>query len=507
MKQLKTNFSLILIACAAVFFFYSLSSGYKPEKRERGKRLLGTVYRAKEQKSFVLIIPSYNNEKYCVKNLTSVFEQDYQNYRVIYIDDASTDKTYKRVKKVVEVFEMEDKVTLIHNVTNQKAMANTYRAVHMCQDDEIVVILDGDDWLAHDNVLNYLNIAYENPNVWLTYGSSIVYPSYKRGHDQKPIPESVHEKHNYREQANKDFSLSHLRTAYAGLFKQVKLSDVLHKGNFFEASADEAFMVPLIEMAGKHSHFIRDTMYIYNRDTPISDDKVRFELLQECKNAIVSNPEYDLRVHWKRIPPDPKVDLVIHSKDSPMELYALLESIHKNVYGARRISIYYEAGSGEYEAAYQEIASEFSTDRFMPLERNWEELLKSLSKSGESNYLFALKGSSAFQSPIDLKDCVEALFSTRAECFVFSTPPSGISLYRGIMASVRTGAVDFQSPTLFPTQELANGRILLKGITLEFEEEKSTLLDLSEKRDELLTKFSSGLKIDLTQDEIAYISR
>jgi len=41
------------------------------------------------EKSMVVIIPSYNNESYCEKNLTSVFSQQYENYRVIYIDDCS----------------------------------------------------------------------------------------------------------------------------------------------------------------------------------------------------------------------------------------------------------------------------------------------------------------------------------------------------------------------------------------------------------------------------------
>lgn len=484
------------------------------KKKKEERPLLGTDYRPQEQKPFVLIIPSYNNEKYCLKNLLSVFEQDYQNYRVIYIDDASTDSTFKRVEQVIKVFGMEGRVTLVRNETNQKATLNTYRAVHMCQDDEVVVVLDGDDWLAHSNVLNYLNIVYEDPGVWLTYGSHLDYPSYKRGREQKPIPENILEERTYREHARTVFSLPCLRTAYAGLYKQVRLSGLLNdEGIFFEAGSAEAFMIPMVDLAGKHCRFLRDILYIHNRETALADDKIRASVLQNCKEAILAKPAYDPLVHWKRTPPDPKVDVVIHSKERPMELFALLESIEQYVSCARTITIYYQASSEEYERAYQEVAVQFHNYRFLPLEGSWKTLLTELSRSGESNYLLSLSSDQLFQSEVDLTDYVETLYSTRADCLAFSKTPLSIPLYRGVRVWKRNTAVDFEGPLLFPVQELANGRLLFKGITLVCEEEKAIAYRLSENSDELLTKFLSGLKIDLSTltqeriDETAYIPR
>ncbi len=45
------------------------------------------------EKPFVFIIASYNNSEWYKNNLDSVFAQDYENYRIIYIDDASPDGT------------------------------------------------------------------------------------------------------------------------------------------------------------------------------------------------------------------------------------------------------------------------------------------------------------------------------------------------------------------------------------------------------------------------------
>ena len=43
-----------------------------------------------EEKPMVVVIPSYNNIKWYKKNLDSVLNQKYQNFRVILIDDVLT---------------------------------------------------------------------------------------------------------------------------------------------------------------------------------------------------------------------------------------------------------------------------------------------------------------------------------------------------------------------------------------------------------------------------------
>ena len=50
----------------------------------------------------VVIIPSYNNAQWYKKNLDSVFNQRYSNYRIIYLDDASTDQTGYLVEKYIQ---------------------------------------------------------------------------------------------------------------------------------------------------------------------------------------------------------------------------------------------------------------------------------------------------------------------------------------------------------------------------------------------------------------------
>jgi hypothetical protein len=46
---------------------------------------------------------------------------------------------------------------LIRNPVRVGALENLYRCIHTCDDQEIVILLDGDDWLAHPRVLQTLN--------------------------------------------------------------------------------------------------------------------------------------------------------------------------------------------------------------------------------------------------------------------------------------------------------------------------------------------------------------
>ncbi len=52
---------------------------------------------------------------------------------------------------------MSHRIDVIRNTLNKGACENTSHALHCCSDEEIAVILDGDDWFAHDRVLQRLN--------------------------------------------------------------------------------------------------------------------------------------------------------------------------------------------------------------------------------------------------------------------------------------------------------------------------------------------------------------
>ena len=52
-----------------------------------------------------IITPSYNSGKYLDAYFTSILNQDYKNYEIIFINDGSTDDTESIVNKYKELFE------------------------------------------------------------------------------------------------------------------------------------------------------------------------------------------------------------------------------------------------------------------------------------------------------------------------------------------------------------------------------------------------------------------
>jgi glycosyltransferase involved in cell wall biosynthesis len=243
------------------------------------------------EKPMVVIIPSYNNQKWVENNLRSVFSQNYENYRVIYIDDYSTDDTYESVQKLVEKYEQQNRVTVIHNDIRRGAMANWYTTIHSCRDEEIVVQLDGDDWLAHENVLSYLNKIYSEKDIWLTYGQFVEYPSGVIGYAySKQFSDEVIRSNAFRKVGQ--LPISHLRTCYAWLFKAIKLEDVLYQGEFYKMTCDKVIMAACIEMAAKHHYCVPEVLYVYNTSNQISNHRVNANLQHSLAWYVLSLPPY-----------------------------------------------------------------------------------------------------------------------------------------------------------------------------------------------------------------------
>ena len=168
-----------------------------------------------ENTRFVFIVPSYNNANWVERNLVSIFSQNYKNYHILYIDDASTDNSVACVKACVAKYNMQDKITLIENKTRQGMMANRYNAIHKhCNDNDVCMMVDGDDWLIPDTeLLSFYNKIYSDPHVWVTYGKYVEYPSGKI-HSADNFSQAVIKSNTFR--YDKESRGSHLRTFMHG---------------------------------------------------------------------------------------------------------------------------------------------------------------------------------------------------------------------------------------------------------------------------------------------------
>lgn len=249
-----------------------------------------------EDKFFKIITCSYQNARYYQAHLDSVFAQNYPHWHLVYIDDCSPDGTGTLVEKYVHTKNFTDKVTVIKNSSRKFAMENFFNSITACKNNEIIVILDGDDLFAHNNVLKRLNDIYQNSKIWMTYGSfaHIGQPT-KKTPWLHAYPTKVILSMGFR--SFTDFLPSHLRTFYAGLFKKIKETDLQYEGKFVKMSCDIAMMMPMIEMARFHFIFIDEILYIYNDENTLNDMKVDPKQQMMLANYLRALPPYkDLRV-------------------------------------------------------------------------------------------------------------------------------------------------------------------------------------------------------------------
>lgn len=236
-----------------------------------------------KENNFIILVTVYNSVKWIEQCLNSVVNQDYKKYKLIVIDDHSTDGTWEIINKY-DTCSYRTKSNL-----GVGSLPNMQTGISMFSDDpeDIIITLDGDDWFSNNSVLSYLNDIYQDDNIWLTYGQyeplSKTYSNYC-----KPIPNT----RTYRR--SRVWLTSHLRTFKARLWNSIDKNDFkLEDGTYVPACGDLVFMYPMIEMASsKHIKFIEKVLMVYNDKNPESEMHKFPEVQHKISKYLQSKPIY-----------------------------------------------------------------------------------------------------------------------------------------------------------------------------------------------------------------------
>lgn len=187
--------------------------------------------------------------------IDSVARQTFQAWHHYFIDAASTDSTLNTAISA----SVSGRTLVRSNAVRKAALENVWEIWQTLPDDEVIVWLDGDDWLAHDHALKVVADAYNHPSEpWLTYGQ-FMFANGEIGFASK-----------YSEDPRIDttWRATHLKTFRAGLVKKI---DPRHlktpSGEWNPYAIDRAVMFPLMEMAGlDRTCFIPNILYVYNAE-------------------------------------------------------------------------------------------------------------------------------------------------------------------------------------------------------------------------------------------------
>ena len=234
----------------------------------------------------VILTTTYNCEEYVEKCLATIMTQTYKNFKCYITDDLSTDNTVTKVKKFIE---KDDRFVLIENKTKMYQPGNydqVIRGNYDVNDEDICVEVDGDDWLPDSKVFERVVNHYSDSNVWLANGSF-------KYHDGRMGFAQPHT--NFENIRQKTFTLTHMRTWKAFLWKKIKPEDLKDKnGQYWCVAGDLSFMFPMVEMSGpSHYKFMNEINYIYNEGNPLNDHKVNMNKVTEIVNEIRMKKIYE----------------------------------------------------------------------------------------------------------------------------------------------------------------------------------------------------------------------
>jgi glycosyltransferase involved in cell wall biosynthesis len=424
MKKVFIGLFLLLVL-GGLFLFLSRSNGkYLQAPQFFTERFIHKNYNypVLEQKPFVFVVYSVNSIDTCEKNLSSIFEQEYENFRVIYIDDGSSDGTSRFVKEFAQKCGKEKSLTIFRNEKKRGMTASLFDAIHSCKNHEIVLLVEGKDWLAHRGVLTLLNETYANPDIWLTYGQYVSYPSYRKGICSSFSPFRL-EKYGFRGHA---WVASHLKTFYAGLFKNIWLEDLLFENKWIDRCVEMAILLPMLEMAKEgHFAFLEEILYICNEE--IATPRDRFDLIAEnaveCFLRNLHQREPLLFLHPEQSVPN-VADIVIFSLDRCMQLWACLESIEQYVTGVHKVFVIYRSTSAKFQKSYEELKKRFRNVTFIqqldnPYENFKPIILENIFRLSKANFVMFGVDSSLVKDKIDLSTCIEMMEKTHAYGFFF----------------------------------------------------------------------------------------
>ena len=193
---------------------------------------------------------------FIVQCLESISRQSYSKYSVLIVNDGA-----KHTDHVQTYILGKSNFTLIHRQDNGGPAASKWTFLEYIQNNvtkysvnDIVMIIDGDDYLVDDKVFTTINDTYHQSKCWMTYGTAIG----KWCGNGIPIPTE------WKNIRSERWIYDHPRTfklAFALTFQE---NDFRMNGKWLTKGTDRPIVYNCVEMSGKERCvFIPRKLYYY----------------------------------------------------------------------------------------------------------------------------------------------------------------------------------------------------------------------------------------------------
>jgi len=241
--------------------------------------------------SFNIVVPAGAVEPWIGKCIKSVLDQTVEDWRMIIVLDPQGDSSYAAA---LSASQNDERISVVLNKEPKLALANICFGADKIRNSEedILVLLDGDDWLSGPTSLELVESFYEGTDTLVTHGS---YQPSNGTRQAKLGPYAAGE-----DVRRSSWKATHLRTMKMKVWDSINQKDFLSsKGVFFESAWDLAIMMPALEIAGlDRVSFIDLDLYTYNNENPVSDFRKRPEEQGMYEEYIRNKRPYE-RVEFK----------------------------------------------------------------------------------------------------------------------------------------------------------------------------------------------------------------
>jgi len=212
--------------------------------------------------NFVFVAPMFNASDTLPKMLHSLYGQSYENWRLILIDDVSSEIHKDNCRKTIEKFESlsPGKTQVVWNLQKEWEVSNVLKGIRTCDDEDIVCRIDADDWLTELDCLAIVNYVYEST------ACDIAWTAHRWSFSDKNISGPMA---NDADPYSHPWVSSHLKTFRKRLLNSVRDENYRGEdGNYIKRAGDQAIYLPALHNS-KNRVFIPRVMYHYTiKDVP-----------------------------------------------------------------------------------------------------------------------------------------------------------------------------------------------------------------------------------------------
>lgn len=240
-------------------------------------------------------MPVFNAADTLAEGLHLLRRQEHRDFRCVLVDDQSTDGSADVAREAIG---SDSRFEWVRNAERRYSLGSICHAIERLAPapGDVVALVDGDDSLHDVASLGHLASVYADPDCWLTYGSYVINDATTPDPCCRSYSADVISRNAFRKAS---WHASHLKSFRAELWqhldsrhfqaaedewrrvlgqllrrgrlrrwwqlRQVSLQDMHDSsGRWFRRCSDRSVMFPLLELAGRHSHFIERPLYRYH---------------------------------------------------------------------------------------------------------------------------------------------------------------------------------------------------------------------------------------------------